>query len=160
MAVRDKDTVPAKSAMHSTVGDVEPTEDLPAGAVFATTELLENILRYLPMKDLLLDQRVCKKWQAVILRSKEMQQQLFFQPREAQHKWLLGRDTFQRVPIDADESETAYSLPSGELNPLLFTAGRVSRQKYYANTPIVFSGRRNRIQTRRQKIRARGNVCW
>lgn len=52
-----------------------------ATAVFMTTELLENILWFLPMKDLLLNQRVCRKWQVVIEDTPRLQQSLFFRPR-------------------------------------------------------------------------------
>lgn len=58
-------------------------------AVFLTTELLENVLRHLPMKDLLLAQRVSRKWSGVIKQSKELQQALFFVPQEAEVGWEL-----------------------------------------------------------------------
>lgn len=47
--------------------------------VFALPELLGCILLELPMRDLLLDRRVCKTWQAAA-RSKPIQRKLFFQP--------------------------------------------------------------------------------
>ncbi|KAK0884278.1 hypothetical protein LTR87_001907 [Friedmanniomyces endolithicus] len=47
-----------------------------SNAVLLTTELLENILRSLPAKDLLLAQRVSPKWRDVITRSRQLQQQL------------------------------------------------------------------------------------
>lgn len=46
--------------------------------VFLTTELLERILVKLPMKDLLLAQRVSKKFRNVINGSKTLRQALFF----------------------------------------------------------------------------------
>ncbi|KAF7190714.1 hypothetical protein HII31_07873 [Pseudocercospora fuligena] len=45
-----------------------------------TSELLENILLHLPMRDLLLDQRVCKTWKACIDSSVKLQRGLFFKP--------------------------------------------------------------------------------
>ncbi|KAK3691903.1 hypothetical protein LTR37_018334 [Vermiconidia calcicola] len=48
--------------------------------VLDTVELLEHILYKLPMRDLLLSQRVCKQWQAVIKASKKLQCALFFEP--------------------------------------------------------------------------------
>ncbi|KAK5117147.1 hypothetical protein LTR85_008915 [Meristemomyces frigidus] len=48
--------------------------------VFATTELLEEILAELPCGDLLLSQRVCQEWNATIAGSKKLQQALFFLP--------------------------------------------------------------------------------
>lgn len=44
-------------------------------------ELLEQILLHLPQRDLLLAQRVCKRWHAVINRSNHIQQALYFLPR-------------------------------------------------------------------------------
>ena len=47
-----------------------------SNAVLLTTELLENILRSLPAKDLLLAQRVSLKWRDVIAGSRQLQQLL------------------------------------------------------------------------------------
>ncbi|KAK1059774.1 hypothetical protein LTR12_000910 [Friedmanniomyces endolithicus] len=47
-----------------------------SNAVLLTTELLENILRSLPAKDLLLAQRVSLKWRDVIAGSRQLQRQL------------------------------------------------------------------------------------
>ncbi|KXT09269.1 hypothetical protein AC579_2127 [Pseudocercospora musae] len=136
--------------------EVAIEESFAADAVLSTTELLESILEHLPMKDLLLNQRVCKKWQAVVSQSPYLQQKLFFQPREAQFKWLLEikeleasvESTFYQVPMNADESGVGRSLPSGELNPLLFTARswmphhklKSIALKPKADTPTAFSG--------------------
>lgn len=43
-------------------------------------ELLERILLSLPMKDILLDQRVCKFWKELVKNSPKLQQALFYQP--------------------------------------------------------------------------------
>ncbi|KAI6826204.1 hypothetical protein KC367_g6764 [Hortaea werneckii] len=58
-------------------------------AVLHTTELLENILYFLPMKDLLFAQRVCTKWRELIQRSVPLQEALFFRPRELGVHWKL-----------------------------------------------------------------------
>lgn len=49
-----------------------------ASAVLGTTELLEAILLYLPPRDTLLGQLVCRKWRNVISTSSRLQQKLFF----------------------------------------------------------------------------------
>ncbi|KAK4624253.1 hypothetical protein CLAFUW4_06077 [Fulvia fulva] len=49
-------------------------------AVFNTTELLEKILLRTDMKTLLLAQRVCRKWKAVIGASSTIQKKLFMVP--------------------------------------------------------------------------------
>lgn len=46
--------------------------------VFALPELLENILQNLPIRDLLLSQRVCQIFRNVIKRSPRLQRKLFF----------------------------------------------------------------------------------
>ncbi|KAI9708360.1 MAG: hypothetical protein M1820_004064 [Bogoriella megaspora] len=48
--------------------------------VFAIPELLEMMLLLVPMKDVLLSQRVCRHWKAVIDSSIQLQQHLFFVP--------------------------------------------------------------------------------
>ena len=69
--------------------------------VLHTTELLEAILDHLPEKELLLAQRVCRKFRAVISRSKLLQQKLFFAPAEATLGWSY------KAPINNDE-ETGF----------------------------------------------------
>ena len=51
-------------------------------AVLSIWELLELILLCLDMRTLLLSQRVCRHWHEVIMRSKPIQQVLFFMPIE------------------------------------------------------------------------------
>jgi len=48
--------------------------------VFNTAELLEAVLLNLPMKDLLLSQRVRRSWQALIITSLHLQRALFLLP--------------------------------------------------------------------------------
>ncbi|KAF2174214.1 hypothetical protein M409DRAFT_49073 [Zasmidium cellare ATCC 36951] len=48
--------------------------------VFDTAELLEQILLALPLKDLLLDQCVCKTWKNCVDNSIKLQRGLFFRP--------------------------------------------------------------------------------
>ena len=48
--------------------------------MFNTAELLETVLLNLPTKDLLLSQRVCRSWQALILTSLHLQRALFLLP--------------------------------------------------------------------------------
>ncbi|KAK5738584.1 hypothetical protein LTR17_005920 [Elasticomyces elasticus] len=51
-----------------------------ATKAFAVPELLEMILLYLPMRDLLLAERVCKEWQGNMQNSPNIQRALFFRP--------------------------------------------------------------------------------
>lgn len=55
----------------------------PREQVLGTTELLENVLVFLPMRTLLHAQRVCHTWQDVITQSLTLQQALFFRARES-----------------------------------------------------------------------------
>jgi len=52
--------------------------DAAAQAVFATTELLENVLVYLPMLDVLTSQRVCRAFRDTVDESLALQRKLFF----------------------------------------------------------------------------------
>ncbi|KAK2734171.1 hypothetical protein FQN55_002912 [Onygenales sp. PD_40] len=53
-----------------------------ASKALSVIEILETILLHLPTKDLLLSQRVCRKWKNVIFGSIKLQQELFFYPIE------------------------------------------------------------------------------
>ncbi|EME77441.1 uncharacterized protein MYCFIDRAFT_85123 [Pseudocercospora fijiensis CIRAD86] len=96
-----------------------------AAAVFYTAELLEHILKFLSMKDLLLDQRVCKQWRDVIKQSPELQQNLFFRPREARVYWLCrSQDALHMISQITNNyapAEDELVFPSGKLNPPMFS---------------------------------------
>ncbi|KAI7213718.1 hypothetical protein KC333_g6427 [Hortaea werneckii] len=81
-------------------------------AVLHTTELLENILYFLPMKDLLFAQRVCMKWRELIQRSIPLQEALFFRPKEL--------NVFWKVVEEAD---------------MLPKAVKISREQYMQGSP-------------------------
>ena len=51
-----------------------------AARVCSLPELLELVLFELPTRDLLLAQRVCQTWQAVISGSPKLQRALYFEP--------------------------------------------------------------------------------
>ncbi|KAF7187798.1 hypothetical protein HII31_10698 [Pseudocercospora fuligena] len=112
-----------------------------AAAVFYTAELLESILKLLPMRDLLLDQRVCTHWRDAIKQSPELQQNLFFQPREATAHWLYtGNETehmITQIAKDYASGQDEWVLPSGELNPLIFS---VPKQDYYGTVLAAAQG--------------------
>ena len=58
-----------------------PLADLPSSErVFNTVELIEAVLLELPLKDVLLAQRVCKTWQAAIAASSPLQRALCLRP--------------------------------------------------------------------------------
>ncbi|KAK3710852.1 hypothetical protein LTR37_010076 [Vermiconidia calcicola] len=57
-----------------------------AEAVLLTTELLEKILLFLPMKDALFAQRVSRKWNAVISESIALQKKLFLLPEKTTNR--------------------------------------------------------------------------
>lgn len=66
------------SDMHTSSTDADVAEVIEK--VFGTNELLENILVRLPMKKLLLAQRVCKHWHSLINGSIRLQRALFMAP--------------------------------------------------------------------------------
>lgn len=85
------------------------------------------------MKDLLLSQRVCRKWQAVVERCQELQEALFFSPKAAAVAWSIetspsGHLICERVPPEAvgdapDGESGKHIMKKAELNPMLFVAG-------------------------------------
>ena len=102
-------------------------------AVFLTTELLENILGHLPMRDLLLAQRVSRRWAEAINKSVPMQQTLFFKPREADFCWRYNHsdgipdsECLARVKLDhtliSEEAPTTLLIKQADPNPLIMTS--------------------------------------
>jgi hypothetical protein len=101
--------------------------------VFLTTELVENILGHLPMRDLLLAQRVSRKWAGIIKKSLPMQQTLYFKPREAHFSWrynygdgISDLESLQRVKLDytptSEEAPTTLLIKQADPNPLIMTS--------------------------------------
>ncbi|KAI7322989.1 hypothetical protein KC315_g8650 [Hortaea werneckii] len=94
-------------------------------AVLHTTELLENILYFLPMKDLLFAQRVCMKWRDLIQRSIPLQEALFFRPKELGVYWkLVPEPGLPSRVVQVDEEQYLLGLPGKVFkaaipNPLL-----------------------------------------
>ena len=97
-----------------------------ATAVFDTFELLESILYELPMRDLLLAQRVNKQCRAIIQSSKKLQRALFFVPVEGGSMSLHLRDwTHSQQSTWLWKGAKTKSKPL--CNPLL---GRVTQAIY------------------------------
>ena len=59
--------------------------------VFATEELFEGILSFLPFKTLFYIRRVSKRWATVIDGSVTLQQKMFLRPRDEPELWIVGR---------------------------------------------------------------------
>lgn len=90
-----------------------------------TTELLESILRFLPMKDLLLAQRVSHKWKAVITGNTELQQLLFMAPKESTSRWQTWWSTnLTKLLVGASPDKDHRIVDCGQPNPLLFHDGQ------------------------------------
>jgi hypothetical protein len=72
--------------------------------VLNTTELLEGILVFLPLPDLLRCQAVTQQWKAVIANSLPIQQKLFLKPIKAETAWLVDITNLpaQRHPLRRD----------------------------------------------------------
>lgn len=91
----------------------------PAQQVLNTTELLENILSFLPMPHVLGKSRVSRKWKAVIDNSPALQDKLFLRYKDSQAE-VLRCDHLFTTPI--------------ELNPLL---GWENQAKLHVTHEIV-----------------------
>lgn len=93
-----------------------------ADAFFLTTKMLERVLRFLPMKDLLLSQRVCRKWRDVIVENDGLQQQLFLRPSPVTETWefeygsppgdIVKLTKLAKPVMTARPSQTEYAVPS------------------------------------------------
>ncbi|KAK0664965.1 hypothetical protein DIS24_g282 [Lasiodiplodia hormozganensis] len=84
--------------------------------VLETPELLEHILAQLPMRDLLLAQQVCRRFNSIIASSPTLQQALFFRPRPATATPKPSSIKLLHYPGDEPVAET------WERNPLLASA--------------------------------------
>ncbi|KAI7342132.1 hypothetical protein KC354_g16583 [Hortaea werneckii] len=102
-------------------------------AVLHTTELLENILYFLPMKDLLFAQRVCMKWRELIRRSIPLQEALFFRSKELNSFWRLIKEPGKPAKLRKASRKEYFEDWSGEIldsaipNPLLCDIGLRNR---------------------------------
>lgn len=94
-------------------------------AVLLTTELLENILLHVPPKDLLLVQRVSRKWRDLIGKSVPLQEKLFFKPAKIapNNYWQWSRKPgldCERVDIQAAAKKQFEGFAHAvEVNPFL-----------------------------------------
>ena len=114
---------------------LSPTNVLltPKNAVLSTVELLEKILLALPMKDLLLSQRVSQHRKNVIDGSIKIQRALFFLPETEPTLYVYNRrrDTFRKATqvdlalnLDARKSRSEfaygnYIIQANKINTLL-----------------------------------------
>jgi len=91
-----------------------------SGAVFGTYELLERILLHLPVKDLVLSQRVTKGWRDLVQRSHGIRQALFLDDSHetGAHRARSDRSTdLWRMGSDATHESERGVRPL--INPLL-----------------------------------------
>ena len=73
------------------------TKAAPCQAVLNTVELLELILLQLPAQDLFVLQRVCQRWQQVMVESAAILKKLFFLPGDApKQRWVVNTPLFPR----------------------------------------------------------------
>jgi hypothetical protein len=106
-------------------------------AVLNTTELLENILIYVPFRTLITSQRVCSLWRDTVNQSTQIKQKLFLLPQPIVDRWAIVGTTstdlhFTRItpttilphPLTisnfwSQESISPQTLYPVRLNPLL-----------------------------------------
>jgi hypothetical protein len=103
----------------------------PVAQVFNTTELLEHILSFLPMPQVLGKARVARNWKAVIDESPALQKKLFFRQPDNQTEVFQSVEWSPQPPIRFDilgteDSNLLFSLVNMpvyntpiELNPLV-----------------------------------------
>lgn len=108
--------------------------DGPRRAALTTTEILENVLSFLPPKNIFSVQRVCRQWKDVIDSSPAIQEKMFLRlQNKAPETWRLTEENDQprmvKVPAGAIGDDVLhgdwYSHPMGSyytpvtLNPFL-----------------------------------------
>lgn len=93
--------------------------------------MLDEILQYLDMQELLLGQRVCRKWQQVINTSTPLQQTLFMFPREPTYFWVEDVHGEDDVSLKKDKTMTK------ELWDTVEVSDRSSKTSVKANPPLL-----------------------
>ena len=102
-------------------------------AVVETTELLENILFFLPLYSLVTCQRVCKQFQALIGSSVVLQTELFRRPNDGRPRWTAvrrsGKDPMELVRATTQNgflpSRSVDEKQSGSQRPLRLHLSRL-----------------------------------
>lgn len=88
--------------------ETSPFSMAAVACVFDTVELFEAVLVCLPARDLLLAQRVSRRWQNVIAKSTKLQRALFFVPNQGDPLTLA----FDGKQIVVLYKSTQYGLTS------------------------------------------------
>ncbi|CAK1361063.1 hypothetical protein CB0940_03526 [Cercospora beticola] len=115
-------------------------------------ELLERILLSLPMKDILLDQRVSKFWKELVKNSPKLQQALFYRPDYDTETWtaidwyeieyvsgaLVLEAVGPQVNKDAESSDWHRQVVMGRANELLLHYRRDSECVVPENGSFTF----------------------
>ncbi|KAK4902735.1 hypothetical protein LTR27_000674 [Elasticomyces elasticus] len=86
-------------------------------AVFQTTELLENILYFLPLKGLVVAQMVCSKWRDVITQVEHFRQALFLEPAVPKAAWKWTMDSMDCYCHTLEKLDVMPSLSSAAKHP-------------------------------------------
>jgi hypothetical protein len=92
------------------------TIDAPRQAALNSTEILENIISYLPNRTVFGVQRVCQQWRDVIAGSPTIQDKLFLRLRgQTPETWLLTNPvSFDRMyhndPFDIQSIEKRFRM--------------------------------------------------
>lgn len=91
--------------------------------IWRVPEMLEAILYELPMKDLLLDQRVCKAWKASVDSSTKLKKKLFLIPK-GEICNSIGGEQYQATNSTASANYTGADLiikpnEAGDIRPIL-----------------------------------------
>lgn len=127
-------------------------------AVFATTELLEEILSNLGPGDLLTIQHVCKSFRTVTLTSPTLQRALFLTAEVPKNFWACCIKTAKITSVPLDSRHTALRLPTpgektNEYN--LFYPGKVNSLFLHQPQPAL----ENKDEEKRNSLMRRAVFC-
>ena len=133
--------MPSDFSQHQTTHDEDPSHSACHRAL-QTTELLENILVHLPIKDLFVHQKVSKRFQATIAESPAIRRKMFLTlsntPRECwryvcQHRWDGRRRRLKKLAFEVEDPTTTIPrdgqlIVPVTLNPILEVFSTSRRQ--------------------------------
>jgi hypothetical protein len=118
-------------------------------SVFATRELFEGILSFLPFKTVFYIRRVSKRWATVIDGSVTLQQKMFLRPRDEPELWIVERSH----KIGAHQLEGKYKhLNETELKFRRVKVPEDDQKSIHPVTPNPLLGHGDNTVTRRSNV--------
>ncbi|KAK3649718.1 hypothetical protein LTR22_012843 [Elasticomyces elasticus] len=106
-----KKQAPATSAASRRITRTMTT-DGPRQAVFATAELIENILMHAPVRSIFAIQRVAQQFRDIVVGSVSLQQRMFLRPQKSvlAETWTLVQKQEDEIEHELEDGEEEYRV--------------------------------------------------